>query len=102
LTLEAIQAVGTNRGQGRLFYGLMACKKYESLYTNDLDCGTWTLMKLLKVLYSYDCCMYVAGGMTARSYTIRYIMIRRALLHLTFSGVEFNCFIITVTQLVLR
>jgi hypothetical protein len=29
------------RPQGSLFYSLMACRKYEILYTDVLDCGTW-------------------------------------------------------------
>jgi hypothetical protein len=49
---------------------------YEILYTDVLDCGTWNLIEWSQVLYSYDCSMYVhvAGCMSARSYTIRYIM----------------------------
>jgi hypothetical protein len=31
-------------------------------------------MEWSQVLYSSDCCMYVAGGVSARLYTIRYIM----------------------------
>jgi hypothetical protein len=88
------------RGQDRLFYSLMACSKYEILYTDVLDCDTCNLMELSQVLYSYDCCMYVAGGMSARSYTIQYIMTRRALLHFTSSGIQFNCFISAITLLV--
>jgi hypothetical protein len=66
----------------------MACRKYEILYTDVLDCGTWNLLEWSQVLYSYDCCMYVEGGMTAISHTIRYIMTRWALLHLTSNGVQ--------------
>jgi hypothetical protein len=81
------------RGQGRSFCSLMACGKYEILYTDILDCGTWNSMEWPQVLYSYlRLLLYVAGDISARSYTIRYIMTRRALLHLT-TSVQFNCFV---------
>jgi hypothetical protein len=63
--------------------------------------GLWH-MEWSQVLYSSDCCIYVAGGVSARLYTIRYIMTRRALLHLTSSGVQCSFFIIAVTLLVRR
>jgi hypothetical protein len=47
-------------------------------------------------------CRYVASGMSTRSYTIRYIMTRWTMLRLNSSGVQFSCFIITVTLLVRR
>jgi hypothetical protein len=61
LSLKAAQAeavTSTSRGQGRLFYSLMACGKYEILYTDVLDSGTWNLMEWSHVLYSYGCCVF--------------------------------------------
>jgi hypothetical protein len=71
----------------------MTCRKYEILYTDVLECGTRNVMEWSRVLYSYDCCrnMYVAGGMSTRSYKIRCIMTRRTLLRVTSSGVQFSC-----------
>jgi hypothetical protein len=64
---------------------LMACGKYESLYNDLLDCGAWNL--------SYDCCMFCSRWYVIQViYTIRYIMTKRTLLHLTSSGVKFYCF----------
>jgi hypothetical protein len=80
----------------------MTCGKYDILYTDVLECGTRNLMEWSRVLYSYDCCRYVAVGMSTRSYTIRYIMTRRVLLRLTFSDVQFSCSIIAVTLLIRR
>jgi hypothetical protein len=91
--LHAKQWQFATRGQDRLFYSLMTCSKYEILYTDVLDCGTWNLIACSQALYSYDCCLYVACGMSdSQVIYSRYIMTRRALLHLTSSGVQYNCF----------
>jgi hypothetical protein len=57
--LHANQCQFATRGQGRLFYSLMVCRKCEILCTDILDCDTCNIMERSQLLYGYDCCMFV-------------------------------------------
>ena len=94
-SLEAVQAVCYQQGSWQ------AVPQSDNFrYTDVLVLDH--LKEWPRVLYSDVCWRCCAGGMSTRSYTIRYIMTTLALLRLTSSGIKFSCCIIAATLLFLK